>query len=105
MDPKGENATISTSRRGRGSQYSKGMGQAVLLLDPFKAAQVNDSLRGRFNPLDALDPNNEETVDEAGRVADAMVVMTDGVKDPFWDESARALIKGLISPRSYRKTV
>ena len=96
LDPKGENATISASRRGKGSQYSKGMGQAVLLLDPFKAAQVDDALRGRFNPLDALDPKNEETVDEAGRVADAIVVMTEGVKDPFWDESARAIIKGLI---------
>lgn len=96
LDPKGENATITAARRGRGSQYSKGMGQAVLLLDPFKAAQVDDSLRGRFNPLDALDPDNEETVDEAGRVADAIVVMSDGVKDPFWDESARAIIKGLI---------
>jgi len=96
LDPKGENATITASRRGKGSRYSKGMGQAVLLLDPFKAAQVDDSLRGRFNPLDALDPQDEETVDEAGRVADAIVVMTETVKDPFWDESARAIIKGLI---------
>jgi type IV secretory pathway TraG/TraD family ATPase VirD4 len=96
LDPKGENATITASRRGRGSQHSKGMGQAVLLLDPFKAAAVDDSLRGRFNPLDALDPEAEETIDEAGRVADAMVVMAEGVKDPFWDESARAMIKGLI---------
>ena len=96
LDPKGENATVTAARRGNGSPYSKGMGQAVLLLDPFKAAQVDEALRGRFNPLDALDPNDEEVVDEAGRVADAMVVMTDTVKDPFWDESARALIKGLI---------
>ena len=96
LDPKGENATVTAARRGNGSAYSKGMGQAVLLLDPFKAAQVDDALRGRFNPLDALDPNDEEAIDEAGRVADAMVVMSDTVRDPFWDESARALIKGLI---------
>ncbi len=55
VDPKGENATITAARRGKGSAHCTGMGQAVQVLDPFKAAQVDDSLRGRFNPLDALD--------------------------------------------------
>ena len=75
VDPKGENATITAARRGRGSPHCKGMGQAVQVLDPFKSAQVDDALRGRFNPLDALDPENEETIDEAGRIADAIVVV------------------------------
>jgi type IV secretory pathway TraG/TraD family ATPase VirD4 len=96
VDPKGENATITAARRGRGSANCQGMGQAVRVLDPFKAAQVDDSLRGRFNPLDALDPQNEETIDEAGRIADAIVVIHEESNDPFWDESARAMVKGLI---------
>jgi len=95
VDPKGENATITASRRGGGSRHCKGLRQAVQVLDPFKAAQVDDSLRGRFNPLDALDPDNDETIDEAGRIADAVVVIHDG-HDPFWDESARAMVKGLL---------
>src|SRR6185437_11097615 len=95
VDPKGENATITAARRGNGSKHATGLGQAVRVLDPFKAAQVDDSLRGRFNPLDALDPENEETVDEAGRIADAIVVVHES-NDPFWDESARAMVKGLI---------
>ncbi len=95
VDPKGENATITAGRRGSGSEHCKGLGQAVQVLDPFKAGQVDDSLRGRFNPLDALDPANEETVDEAGRIADAVVVIHES-NDPFWDESARAMVKGLI---------
>src|SRR6202795_1556154 len=95
VDPKGENATITASRRGAGSRYCKGLRQSVQVLDPFKAAQVDDSLRGRFNPLDALDPHNEETIDEAGRFADAGVVVHEN-NDPFWDESARAMVKGLI---------
>src|SRR6202795_2611119 len=66
VDPKGENATVTAARRGRGSEHCAGLGQTVRVLDPFKAAQVDDSLRGRFNPLDALDPNNEEAIDEAG---------------------------------------
>jgi type IV secretory pathway TraG/TraD family ATPase VirD4 len=95
VDAKGENATVTAARRGRGSQHCKGLGQSVKVLDPFKAAQVDDSLRGRFNPLDALDPASEETIDEAGRIADAVVVIHES-NDPFWDESARAMVKGLI---------
>jgi type IV secretory pathway TraG/TraD family ATPase VirD4 len=96
VDPKGENATVTASRRGKGSEHCEGMGQAVHVLDPFNAAQVDDSLRSRFNPLDALDPNDPITIDEAGRVADAIVVMNPESKDPFWDQSARTLVKGLI---------
>jgi type IV secretory pathway TraG/TraD family ATPase VirD4 len=95
IDPKGENATIAAARRGRGSDHAKGLGQDVRVLDPFKAAQIDNSLRGRFNPLDALDPEDEETIDEAGRIADAIVVIHES-NDPFWDESARAMVKGLI---------
>ncbi len=97
VDPKGENATITAARRGGGSPHCKGMGQTVKVLDPFQSAQVADGLRGRFNPLDTLDPKAEETIDEAGRIADAIVVVHEGgTNDPFWDESARAMVKGLL---------
>jgi type IV secretory pathway TraG/TraD family ATPase VirD4 len=95
IDPKGENATIAAARRGRGSEHAEGLGQEVRVLDPFKSAQIDDSLRGRFNPLDALDPEDEETIDEAGRIADAIVVIHEA-NDPFWDESARAMVKALL---------
>jgi type IV secretory pathway TraG/TraD family ATPase VirD4 len=95
VDPKGENATVTAARRGGGSKNCRGLGQAVMVLDPFKAAQVDDSLRGRFNPLDALDPTSDETIDEAGRIADAVVVIHES-NDPFWDESARSMVKGLL---------
>jgi type IV secretory pathway TraG/TraD family ATPase VirD4 len=97
VDPKGENATICCARRGQGSEYSKGLGQTVRVLDPFHAAQIDDSFRGHFNPLDTLDPDNEETIDEAGRIADAIVVIHEGgTNDPYWDESARSMVKGLL---------
>jgi type IV secretory pathway TraG/TraD family ATPase VirD4 len=97
VDPKGENATITAARRGAGSPQATGMNQSVKVLDPFQSAQVDDALRGRFNPLDSLNPQNEETIDEAGRIADALVVIHEGAAtDPFWDESARAMVKGLL---------
>jgi type IV secretory pathway TraG/TraD family ATPase VirD4 len=95
VDPKGENATVTAARRGAGSENCDGMGQQVHVLDPFRTAAVDPALQSRFNPLDALNPDNEETIDEAGRIADALVVVKDD-KDPFWDESARAMVKGLI---------
>ena len=96
VDPKGENATITAARRDGGSPHARGLSQKVMVLDPFQSAKVDQRLRGRFNPLDALDPQKEEAIDEAGRIADALVVMHEDSKDPFWDESARAMIKGLI---------
>ena len=59
---------------------------------------MDDSLRGRFNPLDALSADKDETINEAGRVADAIVVVHES-NDPFWDESARAMVKGLPAAR------
>jgi type IV secretory pathway TraG/TraD family ATPase VirD4 len=95
IDPKGENATVTAARRAGGSDYCDGLDQRTFVLDPFKAAQVPDSLRASFNPIDALDPDSEEAVDDAARIADALVV-SQNTNDPFWDEQARSLIKGLI---------
>ncbi|MFZ1429996.1 MAG: type IV secretory system conjugative DNA transfer family protein [Geminicoccaceae bacterium] len=95
VDPKGENATVTARRRGAGSDYARGLGQKVHILDPFGAVKLDASLKSRFNPLDALDPSGEETVDEVARIAETLVV-TQNSNDPFWEESARALLKGLI---------
>lgn len=96
VDPKGENATVTAERRGKGSATVEGMGQAVHVLDPFHVATVDESYRARFNPLDALDPNSDEVIGEAGRIADALVIGREDSRDPFFDETARAMVKGLI---------
>jgi len=95
VDPKGENASVAAARRSAGSEYCDGLEQRTYVLDPFKAATVSDDLRATFNPLDALNPNDEESADEAGRLADAIVV-SQNKTEPFWDEQARTLIKALI---------
>lgn len=96
VDPKGENATVTAARRGSGDDQCEGMGQRVHVLDPFEVAKVDSSYRSRFNPLDALDPSDPATLDEAGRLADAIVIQNPQSNDPFWDQSARAMVKGLI---------
>jgi type IV secretory pathway TraG/TraD family ATPase VirD4 len=49
VDPKGENATVTAARRGQGSEHCTGMGQIVHVLDPFKAAHVDECYRSSFN--------------------------------------------------------
>ena len=95
IDPKGENATVTAQRRGKGSIYAHGLGQTVRILDPFGEVQLDASLKARFNPLDVIDINGDFAVDDAGRIAAALVPMQNA-SDPFWEESARSLIKGVI---------
>lgn len=92
IDPKGENAMVTASRRGAGSQYCDGMGQTVRLLDPFNVMRLPDSEKASFNPLDALHPDSEESIDDAARIADALIV-SEKSSDPFFDETARAFAK------------
>jgi type IV secretory pathway TraG/TraD family ATPase VirD4 len=95
IDPKGENAMVTACRRGAGSQYCEGMGQTVRLLDPFNVMRLPESEKASFNPLDALHPDREESIDEASRIADSLIV-SEKSSDPFFDESARALWKFIL---------
>jgi len=95
VDPKGENATVTARRRGNGSEYAHGLGQKVCILDPFGEVDLPASLKARYNPLDAIDPESDYAIDDAGRVAAALVVV-ENRNDPYWEEAARNLLKGLI---------
>lgn len=95
VDPKGENATLTANRRGQGSEHCVGMGQAVHVLDPMNVARVEDIYRASFNPLDALDPNSAHVIDDATRIADALVEIGEG-ESRQWDEGARALVRTLL---------
>ena len=86
VDPKGENATVTAARRGAGSPDSKGLGQSVKVLDPYKASQVDDALRGRFNPLDALNRPVRKPSTEPG-----------GSPTPWWS-STKAMTRSGTNP-------
>jgi len=97
VDPKGENAWITAAhRRDR-------LGQKIVILDPW--GEVNrryGSMAGisetvsRFNPLSILNPGSDEYVDDLAYLADALII-TQGSRDPHWDDSARELVAGLIA--------
>lgn len=91
-DPKGELATLTAAHR------AEKLGHKVFVLDPFRtvsgaAEKYTDCC---FNPLSVLSTKNPTLIEDAGLIADALVIRPDTVKDPHWDESALALIEGLI---------
>ena len=85
-DPKGENYAVT-------ARYRREMGQRVHAFDPFDIAGGDAA----FNPLDLIDANSLEAVDEARMLAD-MIVLPEGRggEQLFWNEEARAVLTGLI---------
>ncbi|WP_444994766.1 type IV secretory system conjugative DNA transfer family protein [Aliikangiella sp. IMCC44359] len=72
------------------------LGHKVIIIDPWD--EVCSSLgfeKAQLNVLDWIDTDNENYIDDAFLIADAPIA-DNGVKDPFWNEEARALIYGLI---------
>lgn len=89
IDPKGENASVTSAFR------SEVLGQKVYVLDPFRASNVPQKFRLSLNPLEFLDLNHPELVEDVEAIADAIVLPGSG-KDVHWDESARSLIHGIL---------
>ncbi|MGP0566719.1 MULTISPECIES: type IV secretory system conjugative DNA transfer family protein [unclassified Nitrospina] len=90
IDPKGELAGITARRR------ADGLKQKVCVLDPFaKTPDWVTPYRARFNPLSILKVDSPTVLEDAGLIADALVV-TGANADPHWDESARMFIEGVI---------
>ncbi|MEZ5938379.1 MAG: type IV secretory system conjugative DNA transfer family protein [Hyphomonadaceae bacterium] len=96
-DPKGDLATILAPRRGRGNEYCDGMGQDVFVLDPKRAAEVDESYRGYFNPLDALDPEDDDFLIWCDRIANVIVKKTEGTESAHWVDKAKIFISMLIA--------
>ncbi len=90
-DPKGELATLT------GPARAETLGQRVLALDPFGTVKGKArKYRAHFNPMAMLTADNPTVSEDAGLIADAIVIPTEGAKDPHWDESARNFIEGLV---------
>ena len=87
-DPKAELANITAARRAA-------LGQKVFVLDPFKQANRSAApFRARFNPMASLSADNPTVIEDAGLIADGLVIAAG--RDPHWDESARNFIEGVI---------
>jgi type IV secretion system protein VirD4 len=91
IDPKAELANITAERR------AVALSQKVIVLDPFnRAAARLARYRKAYNPLAVLTVDNPTIIEDAGLIADGLVITATGNKDPHWDESAKNFIEGLI---------
>ena len=89
-DPKAELASKTALARAA-------LGQKVYVLDPFGYASEGAApFRAAYNPLAILELESPTIIEDAGLIADGLVVTTGQEKDPHWDESARNFIEGLI---------
>lgn len=95
IDPKGENAQRTAARRGSGTSNLRGLHQDVYVLDPYNVSDVEALYQATFDPLEALGADGSQTLEEAGLIAEALVIGSHE-RDPHWDESAKAIIEALI---------
>ena len=86
-DPKGENYAVTARAR-------RSLGQVVHALDPFDAVGGTAAL----NPLDLIDAESPDALDDARLIADMLVVAdsTTGGEHTFWNEEARGLLTGFV---------
>ena len=91
IDPKGDLASLTADWR------ADMLGQKVIVLDPFGVAgDVAERHGGVFNPLTILDENSPTLIEDAGLIADALIIPAPGSKEPHWDESAKQFLEGVI---------
>lgn len=110
IDPKGENAMVTARCRGQGSDYTWGRGQKVRILDPFGEVESHgdnfQDLKVRFNPLAGLGRKNPYTIDDAGRIVEALIPDEGNETEPYWSQSARmvthATILHVVSANHYK---
>jgi type IV secretion system protein VirD4 len=90
LDPKGENATLTAAIR------AEIAGHSVAVLDPHGAADLPDSLRVSFNPLDLIDAESDDAIDLAAAIGDAIMIGSGDGKDVHWTESGRQIFEGVL---------
>lgn len=88
LDVKGELARESADYR------RTVLGHQICILDPWK--MVSDGA-DHFNPLDAIDPYSQSMPDDAYSMARLLIEQGGSMKEAYWDESAQALVSGLIA--------
>ena len=85
LDPKGELAKTARLRRA--------LGHKVHVLDPFGQSGEASAC---FNALAELDPDSWTIVDDVASITQALIVDDGDTRSRHWNDSARALLTGII---------
>ena len=88
VDPKGELfCGTSWHRKHR-------LGQAIFLLDPFQICKLGTNV---CNPLDIIDHNSLEFIDQCRDLANMMIVRSGTETEPHWNDSAERVLSAFIA--------
>lgn len=85
LDPKGELSRTARLRRARGHE--------VHILDPFGQSGEPSA---NFNAIGELDPDSWTIADDVASITHALIVDDGDGRSKHWNDSARALLKGII---------
>lgn len=89
VDPKGENVEATWRAR-------VAMGQHVYVLDPFRVADVPESLRASCNLLAGITADSPTAREDLRVIADGLV-MRHKAEDATWDNGAVSVLSGLMA--------
>lgn len=88
VDPKGELVALTARHRERKFNHR------VVLLDPFHiVTQTPDT----FNPLDWIDKDSWEMIDDCRDLANQLVIRTGEEKEPHWNDSSELFVAAAIT--------
>lgn len=88
IDPKGELARETALHR------RDALGHDVHVLDPWRVSGLPEELHSRFDPLAQLREDEDNLIDNADLIADALIVASNA--DAHWTDAARALLRALV---------
>lgn len=94
LDIKGENAAVTARRQ-------KELGKDVVIIDPWEVQENIGAIHGipsvGFNPLKLMEGlNDRDLIENCSALIDLTCPIPPNVKDPYWAERARVLIRGLL---------
>lgn len=88
LDFKGENARLTARHR------AQAFAHRVVLVDPYKLVTQRPDT---FNPLDFIDAESEQAIDECHGLGKALVVRNPEEREPHWSDSAEAWITATLA--------
>jgi len=94
IDPKGQLAAVTKAHRERPKDQG-GLGQEVIVLNPFNLLSEELGPTAQYNPMAALDPGADSFGADCDSLAEAIVIR-DGRGESHWPDSARQLVSGMI---------
>lgn len=97
IGPKGDEATMTAVRRGKGNELCDGLGQKVYVLDPFGSAKVPKKYLAYYDLLSELRADDPDLIEKTELVTAAACKITDSTGDAKdWQKRGQEWITAVV---------